>query len=97
MSYTSGGEIQTSVSPINDHRKKVVVEGRKNFYLWGLFPTEHKVYIDRELLSGGLISAASIRIDEYQNPWENFLTIISFGMFVPMNYRISAFGKRVSE
>jgi len=94
MVYTSAGEIQTSVAPAPKHSYHLKMEGQKNFYLWGSYPKEHKVKIDEHLSDGGLISAAAVRVHEYQTFWNSFLSIISLGMYVPITYRISAYGKK---
>lgn len=95
--YRSSGIISTSFSPKPNHVRQAKVEGTKEFYLWGLYPAEHTVHLDKEMARAGLISAANITIEEYQTTGDKFATWLSFGLYVPRSYKIRGFGIRTDD
>lgn len=70
----------------------VKMQGEKAFYLWGLVPREHVVEIDHELADAGVVNGGNIVIEETQSWSQFFLTLISFGMYIPKSYSIHAIG-----
>lgn len=97
INYRSKGLISTSFSPRPGHINRSVVEGTKEFYLWGMLPKEHTVYVDEELKNGGLISAANITIEEYQTLGDKFATWLSFGLYIPRHYKVKGFGIKTDD
>jgi len=71
--------------------EKVEVKGEVIFYLWGNYPKEHIVNIDDEFKKRGFSYISDPRIEEYQTFLNYFLTAVTFGMYNPRNYRITAF------
>lgn len=97
INYRSSGLISTSFSPKPKHINLAKVEGKKEFYLWGLLPKEHTVLIDEEMSRAGLISAANITIEEYQTLGDKFATWLSFGLYVPRSYKVRGFGIKTDD
>ncbi|MBK27084.1 MAG: hypothetical protein CME70_23975 [Halobacteriovorax sp.] len=95
--YRSTGVIATSFSPKPMHVHQTNVEGRKEFYLWGLVPNEHTVEIDKEMSRAGLISAANITIEEYQTLGDKFATWLSLGLYIPRSYKVRGFGIKTDD
>lgn len=80
------------ISPKKNHARKVIVEGEKDFYLWGNLPSNYTVYVDREMRDViGTGQMANIKITEYMSPYNFFISCITFGMYTPQNYRIEAY------
>lgn len=94
MHYQAGDLVPVSIAPKKNHKHQVFSEGVKEFYLWGLVPEKHDIKLDELIDELGMVSAANIRIEEYQTWRSKVISLISFGMLVPINYRISAFGQR---
>ena len=89
-------EVTLAARDKHDHRVEAV--GHKEIYLWGKIPEDdHTVYIDKELWNQGLVSAASLTITEYQNFSDMLISWISLGMYIPIRYKIVAFGIRSTE
>jgi hypothetical protein len=80
MSYREG---------MNDH---FIIEGEKEFFLWGIYPEAHNVYIDKEFKDHGFRSATKIKITEYQSVKNYLLSYLSFGMYIPKNYVLEGYG-----
>jgi len=64
----------------------------KNFFLWGLLPQKHYVFLDRKVQDLGHISGANFHIEEYQSFMSMMISVITLGMWIPKDYRISLHG-----
>ena len=73
-----------------------MVEGVTNFYLWGVVPAERTVWLDHEIRENAMTAGAHLVIEEYQTMYSLFLTLISFGMYFPVNYKIIGQGEKIS-
>lgn len=76
----------------NDHQSYVESLGKKEFYLWGLTPKKHYVEVDTMLMERGIESASRVTIEEFVSLKSFFATVFSFGMYAPVDYKISAWG-----
>lgn len=92
VNYQSNNTIPVYISGKKDFVKKVTVHGTLDYYLWGMIPDSHTVKIDKELLTNGLKSASQIVVEEYQSMKNFLISILMFGVYMPMNYKISARG-----
>ena len=90
--YSSTNSIPTYLSTKDNHHSKRYQTGSKKFYLWGLVPREHVVYLDEELSKAGVQSASRVEIEEYQTGLDVFLTYISLGLYKSVHYKISTWG-----
>jgi hypothetical protein len=98
MVFQSEQSIPVYVSAKGSHKHKVSVVGQRDFYLWGMYPAEQKISIDKELADEGLLSAANVRIKENVSSMQLLKSIISFGLYMPVSFEVSAFGiKAVDE
>lgn len=92
IKFQGKGLIPLYLTPRPDHVHRVTVEGRKEFYLWGLIGPDDSVYMDEEFYDNGLISVASIDIQEYQKPLSYWKAILSLGFYIPKDYLITGLG-----
>lgn len=92
--YSSENSIPTYISTKNNHHSRIHTIGKKKFYLWGLVPREHTVYVDEELSDAGVLSGSRIEVQEYQSGLDVFLTYISLGLYKSVHYKISTWGYR---
>ena len=97
MNYHSGDHIPVALSYRENHAHVVVVEGQRDFYLWGAYPREHVVLLDEELSGNRVISASNVMIEEYQSGKDWLMSIITFGMYFPLSYRITCLAKLEGE
>ncbi len=89
IKYSSEGQIPLAVGTKAHYLTPREVTGKKKFYLWGLYPNKHVVKIDKNLASITVPGAAKVGIEEYQTFSDFALMIISFGMYVPVSYKIT--------
>ena len=94
VEYKSNNLISVDVSRHVTRTTPFEISGVSKFYLWGLLPQKGLVNLDYEIQQIGFISAANITLEEYQSSLNLFLTIISLGMYVPLNYKIRGHGER---
>ncbi|MGB0455074.1 MAG: hypothetical protein ACPGJV_15295 [Bacteriovoracaceae bacterium] len=85
---TKNKKIPISFTKKENHVKKVFIEVEKSFYLWGIVPAEHVLYVDSEVGDHGIDSLASVKITEKKDDWKTFLSMISLGTYIPKTYII---------
>jgi len=76
--------------------EKVEIKGEVIFYAWGHYPTEHIINIDTEFKQRGFGVVADPWVEEYQTFFNYLFTVLSFGMYNPRNFRITAFAIKES-
>ena len=94
LTFKSYGEFPVHVGPKKYHGEIEVYEGEKDFYLWGVIPYEHKIYLDTIMKNYDFVSVAILESEEYQSFGNFILSALSFGLYVPRNYRIKFNGKK---
>ncbi len=92
VSFEGKGLIPLYLTARPDHTKYVRIEGRKEFYLWGLIAPDRQVFLDEEFYDNGLVSVAAIDIHEYQKTTSFLKALLSLGFYIPKDYVISAHG-----
>jgi hypothetical protein len=89
--YKSRGKISVTMDYKGQNQKEVVLNGRKKFYLWGLIPDQHFVYLDEIGDKAGFNSLSSVTIHEPKKFKDMFIALITFGLYIPKEYSILAF------
>lgn len=92
IEYSSKKVIPTHISVTKNHINRQSISGTKDFYLWGLVPEKHSVFIDDNMRDIGFVSSANTRIEEFQTFKQKMYSIISMGMYIPKSYKITSFG-----
>ncbi len=88
--YRSKGRLPISFDKTTNHRREVILKGKKEFYLWGLIPNRHYVYIDEVAKDAGLKELSRVEIYEKMTVEDSILTIITLGLYTPASYQIEA-------
>ena len=88
----SGGAVNISLGLRDGHSKISEIKGYKDFYLWGLLPRRQLVLLDEEVKEMGHISGANVHFEEYQTLKSKLIGLISLGMWIRKDYRITAYG-----
>jgi hypothetical protein len=95
INFSSQEEIPVKIGPSSGKKYPLEVTGERVIYLWGLIPGDRDVYIDLEIKKQGHTSASSVQVETYQT-WPSVIySFLSLGFYVPINYKITAFGKKV--
>ena len=94
LTFKSYGEFPIHIGPKKYHGDLEVYEGEKDFYLWGVIPYEHKIYLDTIMKNYDFVSVANIEVEEYQSFGNFLLSAVSLGLYIPRNYRVKFNGKK---
>ena len=92
ISFEGRGLIPIYLTPRPSHTKFLQIEGRKEFYLWGLIGPDDTVFLDEEFYKNGLASVAAINVHEYQKTSSFLKAFFSLGFYIPKDYIISGRG-----
>lgn len=92
IEFKHSGKLPYSTNPVVKSEKRRSVEGVKDFYLFGLLPEKHVVYTDKELSKRGLLVVKKLKTTSYITSWQFFKSMLSFGLYIPMTYKITASG-----
>lgn len=74
------------------------VVGKRNFYLWGYFPENSMVFIDRVIRNTtGYLKPAEVSIEDYQTIPQFLASVVSLGLYIPKSYRIRGYAIRPKQ
>lgn len=74
--------------------KEIVIEVEKKFYLWGAFPNQHELFLDKIFKQKGFDYVSDLRIEEIETARKAAWMIGTFGMYYPMKFKLIG---RISE
>ncbi len=92
LSFQGNGYIPLYLTPRPDHNVYTEASGIKEYYLWGIIGPDNTIDVDKVLYEQGLVSAANITMHDYQSTSNFFKALLSFGFYIPKNYKITARG-----
>lgn len=91
MNYTSKGRIPVHLNLKKGHTKKVQITNSRTFYLWGTYPNEHFVELDKEFQQTGAYAISGLQIFEKQTFADSIIALISFGLVIPRTYVVDGY------
>ena len=77
---------------VTDETKMIL--GKKEFYVWGLYPKDQSVFLDREFSKVGFQKINKSVIEEFQTVLDKLKEYASLGMYIPKRYKLIGHGKR---
>ena len=89
--YTSKGQIPVHLNLKENHKRKVEISHKKTFYLWGLYPNEHIIELDKEFVHTGARAVSGLQILEKQTFTDSLLSFISLGIVIPRTYIVDGY------
>lgn len=94
LKFETTDSIPLSLGPKAGNFVDLEYIGRRDFYLWGLLPTEHEVDVARDLEEIGAQKGSKISVQTLST-WSDYLfTWLTLGMYRPLHYKITAFGPK---
>lgn len=72
----------------DDHTKEVSASVTKQFFLWGLVPKSHDLYVDEAMANRGYDSIGELVVTQKNTTSDIVWTLLSFGMYLPQTYHI---------
>ena len=89
--FRSRNKVPVSFDYNPSHQKEVTIKGRKKFYLWGVIPDKHIVYVDEVIDKAGFDEVSKLEIQEERDAKDILIGIMTFGLYIPKSYTINAF------
>ncbi len=91
IEFKTKGKIPLEMNRPKYTSKRISFSVEREFYLWGLMPKNHVVYIDEEVMTRGYSDMVDFEIKEdvtKSDFWWNFLTL---GLYQKRRFEISGF------
>lgn len=84
----SKNKFPISFSDEDGYTKEINTSVTKEFFLWGLLPTSHDLYIDEEMADKGYNGLGNLVIAQSNTISNNIWTLLTFGVYWPQTYNI---------
>jgi hypothetical protein len=88
--YRSKGRVPITFDKNNKHRREVILKGSKDFYLWGLVPNRHYVYIDELAQEADLKELSRVEVYEQMTTKDSIFSFLSLGLYSPASFQVEA-------
>lgn len=89
--FRSNNTVPVTFNGNPEHRKEVSIEGKRDFYFWGIEPDHQEVYIDEEVRRAGFDGLSKVIVYEQKSPQETLISFLTFGFYLPRSYTITGF------
>lgn len=89
--FRSNHSIPVTLEGNGAHQKEILVEGRRDFFWWGLNPEYHEVFVDEEVKSAGYPALSKAIIYEQKNPQDILISFLTLGIYMPRGWTITGF------
>lgn len=89
--YRSKHSVPVSFEGNASQKKEVWIQGKKDFYFWGINPDHETVFIDEEVRRAGHDGISKLVIYEQKSPSETLISFLTFGIYMPKSYTITGF------
>lgn len=80
---TSGNQIPISFEDRQEHTKKVSIDVKMDYFLWGLVPKNYSVKIDELFMRQGYNSVGNVSVQQGLTFSDAVLTLITLGFYLP--------------
>lgn len=89
--FRSNNSVPVSFSGNPEHRKEISIEGKRDFWFWGIEPDHQEVFIDEEVRRAGFDGLSKVVVYEQKSPQETLISFLTFGLYLPRSYTITGF------
>jgi len=89
--FRSNNSVPVTFAGNPEHRKEVSIEGKRDFYFWGIEPDHQEVYIDEEIRKAGFDGISKVIVYEQRSPTETLISFLTFGFYLPRSWTITGF------
>lgn len=89
--FRSNNSVPVSFTGNPEHRKEVSIEGKRDFWFWGIEPDHQEVFIDEEVRRAGFDGLSKVIVYEQKSPQETLISFITFGFYLPRSYTITGY------
>lgn len=89
MEFTTSGRETFSVGARSGSERLVEVETTKDFYFWGLTPTNAEFNLQDETKGEGVYNPSYVSIEQSYKLKDIFYTFITLGLYCPVTYKVT--------
>lgn len=89
LEFNTNGRDPFYVSAQSGSERIVTVSKTKDFYLWGLLPETQDFNLQDETKNEGLYNPSYIILEQYFSFKSAFFTVITLGMYIPVDYKVT--------
>lgn len=90
IDIVSSSKIDVSMNEREEYTNEVELEVDKEFFLYGLVPSTHTLYIDEILKDAGVDSVSNLQVKKVRKTKNGLWALFTFGLYVPETYVIKA-------
>lgn len=91
MVYKSRSTLPVQFDYNPKHKKQISFEGRREYYLFGLLPKRHEIFLDEEIYQQGFQGMSKIEIDDSLSFKNYMISLFTLGFYTPRNFEIKGF------
>lgn len=91
MKYKSRGTLPVSYEYNSKHKRQVMIEGKKEFFMYGFIPNNQEIFIDEEAYHHGISAISKIEIEDSISFKNMMIALFTLGFYTPRNYKITGF------
>lgn len=84
----SRNNLPIKFSHVEANTKEVNVSVTKEFFLWGMIPNAHDLYIDEALANRGYDSLGDLVVTHKNSTSDIVWMLLTFGVYLPQTYHI---------
>lgn len=96
--YNDSDILIRTVSPKVEKQQNYIIEFVSETLLWGMIPTENKLDVYKNINLGAYNKVGNLSVKIYQTRYQKFLTIASFGIYIPETVQYNFWGEyKLSE
>lgn len=94
LEFFAGGKTPLKISADKNSEKNIEYSSTQDFYFWGKSPGSYDVDLDDIALTLGIDQASHIVVSQ-STSWKSlFYTILTLGLYSPVDYQISGLTKK---
>ncbi len=95
--FRSNNAVPVSFEGNADHQKEVTIQGKRDFFWWGIDPDFAVVFVDEEVKRAGYPALSKAIIYEQKNPQDILISFLTFGIYLPRAWTITGFTESGAE
>ena len=88
--YSSNPNLELSTDERENYTKEIEYKVDKEFFLFGLIPTTHKLDISKNFKEAGVDSASELKVIRERKAKNMLWALFTFGLYTPESYVIKA-------
>lgn len=93
LGFISGGDAEIKISALGGSERPQEITGTSDFYFWGLSPGHSTIDFEDHVNRLGLNYPSYVSLEQNVSVKNVALTILTLGLYCPLDYRITVLTK----